>query len=167
MKKVLFIALILWSKHSLSQFQEVSVGTGFAYYYGDLNTTNLEGGAFTLLGESFNMKNFKLSLSLGYRYNFKSMFSIGVNYYYLNLAGYDSDNEASSPSDAGYGRKLRNLSFHTAVSQGFVDFRIEPFRGAEQWKKSSYLPCLHKLRFHWLSCSLWVKGALPQLKTNN
>lgn len=133
--------LLLWiiSGGLYSQSQELNLGLGFAYYYGDLNTSNLENSPLTLFGESLDMKNFKLSYSLAYRYNFKNRFSLGVNFYHLYLSGYDSDNLTTSPSDVSYYRKIRNLSFHTAVNQCFVDLRVEPFRTEKKWLSKKML----------------------------
>lgn len=129
---------MLISTLGFGQSHELNFGSGFAYYYGDLNTVN-SSGITTVFGESFNTKNFKLSFSLGYRYNFKSIFSLGLNFYHMNLAGYDSDNESATPADEGYSRKLRNLSFFTKVNQGFVDLKIEPFRTQKRWVEQKFL----------------------------
>lgn len=121
-----------------AQFQEINAGVGYAYYYGDLNVTKSSSSAFSLFSEGVNTKNFKMSYSLGYRYNFKNYFSVGLNFYHLYLCGYDSDNDATNnPADGAYQRRFRNLSFHTAVNEGFVDFRFEPLRTDKRWSKKS------------------------------
>ena len=122
---VLFLALV---SNIFSQNMEISGGVGYAYYYGDLNTTNLKNSPTTLFGEGLDMKNFKFSFSLGARHFFPKIFSIGLNCYHLNLAGYDSDNGIKDPSSEAYGRYVRNLSFFTAVNGGFLDLQIEQFR---------------------------------------
>lgn len=122
-----------------SQNVEISGGVGYAYYYGDLNTTNLQNSPATILGESLNMKNFKLSFSLAARHYFPKIFSVGLNFYHLNLAGYDSDNEVTDPSAEAYGRQVRNLSFFTAVNAGFLDLQIEPFRNKKTWDNGKLL----------------------------
>lgn len=116
-----------------AQNLEVSAGVGYAYYYGDLNTKNLEGSPISLFGEGLNMKNFKLSYSIGTRYYLPKFVSVGLNFYHMNLSGYDSDNGVTDPTDANYGRQVRNLSFHTAVNAGFIDLQIEPFRNKKSW----------------------------------
>jgi hypothetical protein len=133
---VLFLALV---SNIFSQNMEISGGVGFAYYYGDLNTANLKNSPTTLLGESLNMKNFKFSFSLGARHFFPKIFSVGLNGYHLNLAGYDSDNGIKDPSSEAYGRHVRNLSFFTAVNAGFLDLQIEPFRNKKSWLKRKLL----------------------------
>jgi hypothetical protein len=115
---------------------EVSLGAGYAYYYGDLNIKNQKRAAFSVFGEGFDTKNFKLSFSVGTRYYFPKIFSLGINFYHMNLAGYDSDN---STIDDGGGRRIRNLSFHTTVNSGFLDLQIEPFRTPKAWGKHSIL----------------------------
>lgn len=116
-----------------SQNMELNAGIGFAYYYGDLNTSNNGSSPVALFGESLNPKNFKLSYSLGTRYYLPNFLSVGVNYYHMYLSGYDSDNGVTNPTDASYGRQVRNLSFHTAVNAGFLDLQIEPLRNRKTW----------------------------------
>jgi hypothetical protein len=118
---------------------EISAGVGFSYYYGDLNTKNLKGSPVSLFGEALNMKNFKLSYSLGTRYYLPSIFSVGLNYYHLYLSGADSDIGNVGPTDENYGRQLRNLSFHTTVNAGFLDFQLEPLRNKKSWSKKKLL----------------------------
>jgi len=141
MKKNIILAIFtLWAGFASSQNLELSCGVGYAYYYGDLNTSNLKSSPVTLLGESLNMKNFKLSFSLGARHYFPKIFSIGLNYYHLNLAGYDSDNEAAAdPASDAYGRQVRNLSFFSAVNTGFLDLQIEPLRTKKSWDSRKLL----------------------------
>ena len=137
------ILVILWFflaiPLSYGQNMEVSAGVGYAYYYGDLNIKNLEGSPLALFGEGLNMKNFKLSFSLATRYYFPSIFSVGLNYYHLNLCGYDSDNNVTDPTNEAWGRQVRNLSFHTAVNEVFTDLQIEPFRNKKSWGKKNLL----------------------------
>jgi hypothetical protein len=135
MKKIVFLLLILSSNIGFSQFQEINGGVGFSYYFGDLNIRHTD-KAVALVGDLFDLKNFKMSYSLGYRYNFKNYLSLGLNYYHMYLSGYDSDNKVSGPSDGAFSRKIRNLSFHTAVNEGFVDLRFEPFRTENKWNKT-------------------------------
>jgi hypothetical protein len=136
---IFLLSVFLWSA-SYAQNFEVAAGVGYAYYYGDLNVKNLGNSPFTLLGEGVNTKNFKLSFSLGGRYYFPSIFSVGLNYYHMNLAGADSDNNATPASDANtWGRQVRNLSFHTSVNAGFLDLQIEPLRNRKRWEKRKLL----------------------------
>ena len=112
-----------------AQSHEVNAGFGFSYYYGDLSISNSHSSALNFVTEGQNWKNYRASYSIGYRLNFKKRFSLGLSYYHLNLAGYDSDNPINANlSDPSYFRFIRNLSFHTAVNLGYVDFRYEPFQ---------------------------------------
>jgi hypothetical protein len=129
MKKYLLIFTLFSFLGLNAQFQELGVGVGYANYLGDLNTS-------TSLAQQFRFQDYKLSLSIGYRYNFKKLFSVGFNFYHMNLAGYDSDNASPVGYDASFYRKNRNFSFHTAINQGFLDFRYEPFRKDNSWSKS-------------------------------
>jgi hypothetical protein len=134
MKKYILVLTMLIALGSNAQFQELNIGVGDATYYGDLNSMNQRGFG-DLFKEGISSKNMKLSFSLGYRYNFKERFSIGLNFYHMNLAGYDSDNANPVGFDANFYRKGRNLSFFTTVNQGFADFKIEPFRTATKWNE--------------------------------
>ena len=136
MKKFLFFICILANLTAFSQFDELTVGVGFSYYYGDLNLKNSDNKLTALVTDLSELENTKMSYSLAYRYNFHNYLSVGLNYYHLYLSGYDSDNKASSPSDAAFYRKVRNLSFHTAVNEAFIDFRFEPLRTKRKWEKS-------------------------------
>jgi Domain of unknown function (DUF6089) len=132
MKKYIILLTIICFTRANAQFQELGFGVGTAAYLGDLNSGNNKTivDQFT---EGYRPKNVRLSLSLNYRYNFEKMFSLGFSYYHMNLAGYDSDNPTPVGYDAAFYRKNRNLSFHTAINQGFVDARIEPFRTPKSW----------------------------------
>ncbi len=139
MKKLVIIFLLFCTQSFLKgQSHEISIGTGFAYYFGDLNVKNTEGSPFAFIAEAINGKGYKLSYSLGYRYSFKEFFSVGLNYYQINLSGYDSDNKSTSIGDNAYIRQVRNLSFHTAVNQAFLDFRYEPLRTNQRWKNREW-----------------------------
>lgn len=135
---IFLLSLFIWSASSSQNF-EVSAGVGYAYYYGDLNIKNLGNSPFTFLGEGVNTKNFKLSFSLGARYYFPSIFSVGLNYYHMNLAGADSDNNVTDPASDAWGRQVRNLSFHTSVNSGFLDLQIEPLRTRKKWENRKLL----------------------------
>lgn len=135
MKKTILLFLILTTNLSYGQFQEITGGVGFSYYFGDLNIRNTD-NALALFGDFFDTKNFRMSYSLGYRYNFQNYLSLGLNYYHMYLSGYDSDNKATGPADGAFARKLRNLSFHTAVNEAFIDLRFEPFRTERKWDKN-------------------------------
>ena len=135
MKKLLVFILVLSFQNAYSQNHEITGGIGYSYYFGDLNTKH-SAQAVALVGDFMDVNNFKMSYSLGYRYNFKNRFSIGLNFYHLYISGYDSDN--SDAADA-LPRKRRNLSFQSAVNEGFVDFRIEPFRTEKRWAKDKAL----------------------------
>lgn len=134
-KRILLLSFLLnlEVQSTSAQNLELSAGVGYAYYYGDLNTKNLEASAINVFGEGLNLKNFKLSYSVGSRYYMPKMFSIGINFYHLYLSGYDSDNNISDPTNIDYGRQIRNLSFHTAVNAGFLDFQFEPLRTPKTW----------------------------------
>jgi len=136
---LLFILIFTVCIEGFSQNFEISAGIGYAYYYGDLNTKNLGNSPVAFLGEGLNTKNFKLSLSMGARYCFPSIFSIGLNYYHMQLAGADSDNNATDPSSDAWGRQLRNLSFYTAINAGFLDLQLEPFRTKKKWNSGKLL----------------------------
>jgi len=135
MKKCLIIILTIVVNQLSSQIQEITGGIGFSVYHGDLSTSNAStvGG---VVEDFFKSKNTKMSYSLAYRYNFPSYFSLGINYYHLYLSGYDSDNPKVGENEAGYGRLVRNLSFHTAVNELYIDARFEPLRTAKKWGKS-------------------------------
>lgn len=135
MKKNLLIIFVISSLNGFSQFQELSGGVGFSYYYGDLNIYHSTRGV-ALVADFFDSKNMKMSYSLGYRYNLQNYLSVGLNFYHMYLSGYDSDNKASGPSDGAYARKVRNLSFHSAVNEAFIDFRFEPLRTEKKWGKN-------------------------------
>lgn len=135
MTKFLFFICVFTNLSAFSQFQELTGGAGFSYYYGDLNLKNSDNLA-SLMTDFFELENTKMSYSLGYRYNFYNYLSVGLNYYHLYLSGYDSDNKASGPADGAFARKVRNLSFHTAVNEAFVDFRFEPLRTEKKWGKN-------------------------------
>jgi hypothetical protein len=136
MKKIILLFFIGFSYNKgLGQFQELSLGVGFSYYYGDLNLKNSD-NITALFSDFFELQNTKMSYSLGYRYNFQNFLSIGLNLYHMYLSGYDSDNKAIGPNDVAFGRKVRNLSFHTAVNEAFIDLRIEPFRSEKRWEKN-------------------------------
>jgi hypothetical protein len=120
------------------QKNELNIGFGYAYYFGDLNIVNSESSVANPIIEGGDIKNFRASYSLGYRYNFKNHFSIGLNYYFMNLAGYDSDNKSTVKWDAAYSRLLRNLSFHTQVHQSYIDVRFEPFKIARKWDTAKW-----------------------------
>lgn len=132
MKKILLITLIAISINSEAQFHEFTGGFGSAFYFGDLNVRNTENGyPFAALTDNFDFKSTHASYSIGYRMNFRNKFSLGFSYYHMNLSGDDKDN-TGGPGSNSYGRKLRELSFHTAVDQGVVDVRFEPFRTPEK-----------------------------------
>lgn len=136
----LFLAFaLLVHQIASAQNMELSLGAGYAYYYGDLNIKNMDKSATSILGEGLDMKNFKLSVSAGARYYFPTIISLGLNFYHMNLSGYDSDNNATDPASEGWGRQIRNLSFHTTVNAGFLDFQIEPFRTARAWGRHRLL----------------------------
>lgn len=138
MKKVVLLLLVVIScSTAKSQFQEINAGTGFAYYFGDLNVKSAA-HSLALFGDFFDMKNFKMSYSLGYRYNFKNRWSLGLNFYHLYLSGYDSDNKVTSNTDGAYYRWIRRLSFHTTVNEGFIDLRYEPFRTSKRWDRARF-----------------------------
>lgn len=137
--KILILIVLYATTSTYAQSTEIIAGVGYAYYYGDLNVKNLGNSPVTFLGEGLDMKNFKLSFSLGARYHFPSMFSVGLNYYHMNLAGADSDNDVTDPNTDAWGRKNRNLSFHTAVNAGFLDLMIEPLRTRKRWDKRKLL----------------------------
>lgn len=126
MKKIIFLIAVVICFNVNAQFQEIVGGVGYANYLGDLNSKNT-------IAQQINFNDFKLSLSLGYRYNFQKMFSIGLNFYHMNVAGYDSENTDVVGYNAAFYRKNRNLSFHSIINQGFLDFRIEPFRTQKSW----------------------------------
>lgn len=132
MKKFLIIITILSSMTLNAQFQELGFGIGTAAYFGDLNTGNVK-TLVDVVTEGYRPKNVKLSASLGYRYNFAQRYSIGFNFYHMNLSGYDSDNPTPVGYDAAFYRKNRNFSFHSVVNQGYLDFRFEPFRTTKSW----------------------------------
>jgi hypothetical protein len=134
MRTSLFVSFIFAHCVCFGQFQEIMGGVGFSYYYGDLNLKNSD-NVTALLGDFFEPENTKMSYSLGYRYNFQNYFSVGLNFYHLYLSGYDSDNKGTGPADGGFARKIRNLSFHTAVNELFFDLRFEPFRTDKKWSK--------------------------------
>ena len=134
MKKFLFFICILANLSVFSQFQELTGGVGFSYYYGDLNLKNSD-NLTALVKDFFELQNTKMSYSLAYRYNFHNYLSVGLNYYHLYLSGYDYDNKASSPSDVAFSRKVRNLSFNTAVNEAFIDLRFEPLRTKKKMGK--------------------------------
>lgn len=127
MKKYILIITLISCIGLNAQFQELGVGVGNSTYIGELNHTN------NTLFQQFDIKDSKLSLSLGYRYNFTNMFSLGFSFYHLNIAGYDANNSDPVGYDKAFYRKNRNLSFHSSVNQGFVDFRVEPFRTSKSW----------------------------------
>lgn len=135
MRPLVLLAFSLFFGQSFSQFQEINAGVGFSYYYGDLNLVN-SARVGALLGDFFDFQNTKMSYSLGYRYHFPSRLSLGLNFHHMYLSGYDNDVKADGPSDASFGRKIRNLSFHTAVNQLFFDFQIEPFRTEKSWGRN-------------------------------
>lgn len=136
MRYFIILVLFILAQALRAQNIEVSVGAGYAYYYGDLNIKNQKRTAFAVFGEGMDPKNFKLSVSVGTRYYFPKIFSLGVNFYHMNLSGYDSDN---STIDDGGGRRIRNLSFHTTVNSGFLDVQIEPLRTPKSWGRHSLL----------------------------
>ena len=82
MKKIILLFIILSTKLSYGQFQEITGGVGFSYYFGDLNIRNTD-NALALFGDFFDPKNFKMSYSLGYRYNFQNYLSLGLNFYHM------------------------------------------------------------------------------------
>lgn len=135
MRKILIFSVLVYSNTVFGQFQEITAGVGYAYYFGDLNIAN-SNRAFAVIGDQLDFQNFKMSYSLGYRYSFNNYFSVGLNFYHLYLSGYDSDNNAPVPNDGAYARKIRNLSFHTAVNEAFFDIRLEPFRTVKKWNKN-------------------------------
>ncbi|MBL7790135.1 MAG: hypothetical protein JNL75_09945 [Chitinophagales bacterium] len=135
MKKIYLFTLIWISNYSFGQFQEITGGLGFSYYYGDLNLRNSD-NITALFGDFFEIENMKMSYSLGYRYNFQNYVSIGINLYHMNLSGYDSDNKNVGPNDNTFGRKIRNLNFHTAVNELFLDVRFEPLRTSNKWGRN-------------------------------
>jgi hypothetical protein len=132
-KKGLIILYCITTLNLSSQTHEVGGGIGFAYYFGDLNIVNHNRHPFTFITESFNPKNYKMAYSLSYRYNFLNQFSLGATYNHLYLAGYDADNKPQKVGDDAFARKVRNLSFHTAVNSLALDVRYEYFRTEEEW----------------------------------
>lgn len=141
MKTILVFALFCFTFFRLlAQSHEVNAGFGFGYYYGDLSLSNSHSSALNFISEGQNWKNYRASYSLAYRINLKKYFSIGLSYYHLNLAAYDSDNQnTGNIADPTYFRFIRNLSFHTAVNQGFIDFRYEPFQRGNNPFLSPYI----------------------------
>jgi hypothetical protein len=127
MKKILIIITILSSIGLNAQFQELGFGVGGAQYIGELSSVK------SGFSDKFDLKNYQLSASLGYRFNFKKMFSLGFSFNHMNVQGYDSDNATPVGYDASFYRLHRNLSFHSAINQGAIDFRIEPFRTQKSW----------------------------------
>ncbi len=137
MRKLIVVLILTISLKSYSQFHEFSVGTGFSYYYGDLNIRNFDyTGPLALVLDNFDFRNYKASYSVSYRLNFKQRFSIGLNFYHLYLSGYDSDNGANSTGNDLI-RYQRNLSFFSTVNQGFVDLKFEPWRVNNRWNKTT------------------------------
>lgn len=133
MKIVVFFVMFTLSNCLHAQSHELNMGFGCSYYYGDLSASNAKTSFLNVISEGQNWNSYRPSYSIGYRYNFKSRFSLGLNFYHFNLAGYDSDNpNTSNFSDPSYFRFIRNLSFYTAVNQGYIDFRYEPFRKTSQ-----------------------------------
>lgn len=121
-----------------AQSHEFSGGIGFAQYYGDLNDFNATKSAANLFSD-LNTKRFHLSYSLNYRYNFKKMFSLGLGLMHMNLSGADSDNPTVTVGQSEFFRKTRNLNFHSAIYQGFIDARIEPFRTVSKWESEKWV----------------------------
>lgn len=139
MKKIMLLVVfsVFILGNTKAQFQELNAGVGFSYYYGDLNIANTS-QSIALFGDFFDAKNFKMSYSLGYRYNFEQRFSLGLNLYHMYVSGYDSDNKTTETSGSAYYRKIRNLSFHSTINEGFIDLRFEPFRTTKNWAKNKF-----------------------------
>jgi hypothetical protein len=160
MNKIVFLILILSCKSSFSQYQEITGGVGFSYYYGDLNINNSD-NATALVAEFFELQNTKMSYSLGYRYNFQNFLSLGFSFYHLYLSGYDFDNKVSGATDGDFARKIRNLSFYTSVNEAFVDLRFEPLRSDRSW---------NKLKLHispYIGAGIGLFAFNPRAMTNN
>lgn len=119
-----------------SQSMSCKIGVGFAQYYGDLNTDNKEQTISTIIVESSNPRNYRMSYSLGLKYSFKNYISLDIDWTHLYLAGYDTDNKSLKMYDAEFYRIVRNLSFHTAVNQFAIQSCIEPFRTEDKWDES-------------------------------
>ena len=62
-----------------------------------------------------NPKNYKMSVSIGYRYNMPLYWSIGVNINHLQLRGNDADNKSGQIFDAAFYRLVRNLNFYKRI----------------------------------------------------
>ncbi len=104
---------------------EINLGIGNTVYYGDLNTTNSNSPLKSIL--DLNLKNMYVSASLGYRYNFKTRFSFGIQASYAHLGGSDGDNDRNA-SNQSLARFRRNLSFYSDIYEVSGSFYYEPFR---------------------------------------
>jgi hypothetical protein len=109
---------------------------GIAQYYGDLNVLNQERTLPTIISESTNPKNYRMSYSLGLNYSFKNYISVGIDWNHFYLAGYDADNVSVKIYDAAFYRYMRNLSFHTTVNQYALHAYYEPYRTEDKWVES-------------------------------
>lgn len=125
MKFLAFISFLFCFYIVDSQSIGFSSGIGVAQYYGDLNTSSQ---SKTIFIESSNLKNYRLSYSLGLNYSFKNYISLHLNWHHLYLAGYDADNVSNQLYDAEFYRLVRNLNFYTAVNQFSFSTLIEPFK---------------------------------------
>ena len=138
MKKGIAIMMIFYSIHLYSQNHEILVGTGYSYYLGELNISNSQ-GIGRLISESLNLKSYKMSYSLGYRYNLKNRLSFGFSYQLSNIGNYDADNSEPTDPNDGMPSVHRNLGFYTAIHQSILDVKFEPFRTETSWNSGKLL----------------------------
>jgi len=138
MKTVLFIFLTI-SLELLAQQHELSVGLGTSYYYGDLNSKNSSLGPLNIFSEATDWNTYRPAMTLSYRGYVNDYFSFGFGYTYAKLTGNDNYSKGNSTAEAGFYRKVRNLSFFTDVYSTTIDFRFEPWRTYERWNSSSWL----------------------------
>jgi hypothetical protein len=138
MKALSMMAILIAASEMQAQTHEIHGGIGFAQYYGDLNVVNSGGSPIAVITDGINPKNYKMSYSLGYRYNLKEFFSVGASLNHLYICGYDSDNTSKQEYDAAFYRTVRNLSFYSTVNQLRFDFRYEPLRSAKRWKTPNW-----------------------------
>jgi hypothetical protein len=111
---------------------EFNLGVGSGSYYGDLNSNSARNFV------NVNWKRMHFSGSLGYKYNFKKRFSVGVQATLTHLSGADKDNNNTNPTSKDFFRYRRNLSFYTDVFELSGNFFYEPFR-TKQVRSLSFL----------------------------
>lgn len=125
-KKILITIFLLNMFRVYGQNNEIYLGIGSSYYIGDLSPINNKNP----LESSIQRHH---SFLVGFRHQFKKLFSVGIEFSKIRISANDADNASFKKYDQSWYRLIRNLNFTSDIYQAFTTIRLEPLLNRDRW----------------------------------